>query len=107
MREDCIFKTNKYANGCNALDERIVDCKTCSFYKNQEMQQESLRIAEERMQVRIRNKMSRHMEAWTDEEEEYILAHMDDSPAKVAAAIGRSEWAIAAKRRRLRNEGRQ
>lgn len=53
MRENCIFKTEKYINGCSALDAKNLDCQKCKFYKNEQMQAESIKKAEKLFQASL------------------------------------------------------
>ena len=60
--EKCVFKTDKYPNGCAALDAEDANCENCSFYKTVE-------------QIKAEAKLYPPLEAgpksgeWTKEEE--------------------------------------
>ena len=107
--EKCVFKTDKYPNGCKALDARELNCEDCSFYKTKEMLLESRKKAAEKLKNKNMCIKTRSEEAafrnWTDKEREYLKLNIHRPYEMIARELNRSVQAVKKQEAKLRRAG--
>lgn len=108
LRTDCIFRTDKYENGCSALDTKKRSCSKCAFYKNEEMQKQSLESAERLYAERCADiyvPQKLWQKVWTAEEEYFIIKNQNLTSKELAKRLGVTVGMLDYKKKKMEAQG--
>lgn len=104
---NCIFKTERYPNGCQAQDGEVECSEKCAFYKTEAMQEESLAIAEERLRrKRTTAPLKRPYKVWTEEETEELRRRKGEGTKALADHFGVSEHCVYSRLNYMKRTGK-